>query len=92
MKLRHISTVDRVLRLELGYASDIGPAGLTDAVVEALTKGGVLEEANIFYIRASAPGKELVSIDLWVPESEVVLEEPPPKPEAPFPDEPKPNV
>ena len=76
MKFQHIRTVDRFLRLEIGYASDIGPAGLSEAIIEALDKGGVLDEARVVYIRAQGDDT-LEAVDLWAPKAEA---EPPPLP------------
>lgn len=76
MKLRHVKTVDRFLNLEVGYASEIGPAGLYEAIVEALEKAGVLDEANIIYIRARSNESNLEAVDLWQPK-EIEVEPPP---------------
>ncbi len=67
MKTRHVSTTVRTLRLEVGYASDLGPAGLTEAIIEALGKG-VLQEAGVVYVKAEAPGEDLMQVDIWAPE------------------------
>jgi hypothetical protein len=74
---RHIQTVDQVLRLEIAYSSELGAAGLTEAIIEALDKGGVLEEANVIYFKAEAPGQELIAIDIWAPDPEPADVEPP---------------
>lgn len=68
MNTRHIQTVNRRLILEIGYASDIGPSGLTAAIREALERGGVVEEAKVTYLRSEAPEERLFQVDLWVPE------------------------
>lgn len=93
MKLRHVQTVDRVLRLEIGFAGELGAAGLTEAIIEALEQGGVLEEAGIVYIRAEAPGERLMAVDIWAPEPEEAeeVEEPPTKPTAEPDEEPTPQ-
>lgn len=70
MKTRHIQTVSQRLTLEIGYIGDIGPAGLTEAITEALKKGGVLEEGGIIYLRADAPGETLAAVSIWAPEPE----------------------
>ena len=67
-KFRHIRTVDRFLYLELGYSGDIGPGGLYDAIVEALEKAGVLEEAGVAYIKARSPELVREAVDVWTPE------------------------
>lgn len=74
--MKHIQTVSQHLTLEVGYASDMRPAGLARAITEALEQGGVLDEARIVYIKAEAPGERFFAFDMWVPEPEVV-EEPP---------------
>lgn len=68
-KITHKQTVDRVVRLEIGHASDIGAASLLDAIIEALTEGGVIEEANIVYMRTDDM-RDLIAVDVWVPEQE----------------------
>jgi hypothetical protein len=70
--------VTQSLTLELGFTVDIGAAGLTQAIIEALEKGGVLEEAGIVYIRAEAPGQRLAAIDIWAPEPEAPVIPPDP--------------
>jgi hypothetical protein len=93
MKSRRIETVTQRLTLEIGFAGELGAAGLTEAIIEALEKGGVLEEAGIIYIRAEAPGERLMAIDLWAPEPEAPPAEPPMTPEAVEDDPPpEPNV
>lgn len=84
--MKHVKTVDQTLTLEIGYASDIGPSALTDAIIEALED--VLNEANIVYIKATCPTSSLVAVDLWAPEA-VEEVEPPEIPEA---EGPEPNV
>lgn len=75
MKTHHIQTVDQTLKLEIGFAGELGAAGLTEAIIEALEKGGVLAEAGVVYVKAEAPGEQLSAIDIWAPEEE------PPEPE-----------
>jgi hypothetical protein len=76
MKSRRIETVTQRLTLEVGFAGELGAAGLTEAIIEALEKGGVLEEAGIVYIRAEAPGERLMAIYIWAPEPVAVVEPP----------------
>ncbi|KKN84405.1 hypothetical protein LCGC14_0288670 [marine sediment metagenome] len=78
--MKHVQTVDQTLNLEIFFAGDISAAGLSDAVNEALEKGGVIDAGGIVCIKASAPGERLAAVDVWVPE-EVEAEEPPTIPE-----------
>ena len=87
--MRHVKTVDQTLNLEIFFAGDISAAGLSDAINEALEKGGVIDAGGIVCIKASAPGERLTAVDVWVPE-EVEAEEPPTIPEEA--EGPKPNV
>ncbi len=75
MNPRHIETINQRLILEVGYASDMGAAGLTAAIREALEKGGVLREAAVVYIRAEAPEERYVHISVWSEEPEVEEEQ-----------------
>lgn len=79
--MKHIQTVSQHLSIEVGYASDMTPAGLAGAIIEALEKGGVLDEARVVYLKAEAPGERFFAFDMWVPEPE---EEPPTVPFKPI--------
>lgn len=76
MKVQHTRTVNRFLYLEVGFAGELGPASLHDAIVEALDKAGILDEAVVTYIRARSPEMVGEAIDVWVPEAEEVPVEP----------------
>ena len=76
MSMRHISTIDRSLRLEIGFAGDMSPAGLSSAITEALEDSGVVDAAGITYIRASAPGERLHAVDIYAPEPVEEVEPP----------------
>ena len=89
-EMRRVSTIDRSLSLEIGFAGDMSPAGLTDAIIEALEHGGIINEAGITYIRASALGERLHAVDIWAPEP-VEEVEPPEIPVAPEDGQPEPN-
>lgn len=91
MKSSRIQTVDRFLYLEIGYASDMGPAGLYEAILEAVEKAGVLAEANVVYVRARAiPERTLEAVTLWAPEAEDTM--PPLIPTHPCHEQPPPNI
>lgn len=77
---RHISTVENHLTIEVGWVGDLGAAGLFDAIVEALKKGGVLDEADVIYLKGEAPDSRLWAVELWVPK-EPEVQEPPPIPQ-----------
>ncbi|KKN83796.1 hypothetical protein LCGC14_0294490 [marine sediment metagenome] len=81
MKYNHIQAISQILQLEIGFGGTLGPAGLTNAVIEALEKGGVIQEAGVVYIKAEAPGENLVSIDIWAPAREDDEVDVPGKPE-----------
>ncbi len=70
MKVNHIQTVDKTLELEIGYAGDMGPAALSDAIIEALKE--VIDKAGVVYIKSHAPGVPLIAVDLFahIPEPE----------------------
>ena len=76
MKVEHTHTVDRILRLEIGFASDMAPALLSDVIIEALlapfNEHSVIKQARIVYIKSSAPGVPLTAVDIFahVPEPE----------------------
>lgn len=91
-KRRRMQTVDQILQLEIGFNGNLGPAGLTEAIIEALTKGGVLEEAGIIYLKAEAPDEGLVEIDVWAPEPEEPPEIPDDLPSSPPWEGPEPNA
>ena len=77
--MRHISAVTQFLQLEIGFAGDLGAAGLCEAIIEALEEK-VIDAGGVVYIKASTPGNVLMAIDLWAPDP-VVAEEPPEMPE-----------
>jgi hypothetical protein len=83
MKSQHIQTVDKILHLEVGFTGELGAAGLTESIIEALTNGGVIEEAGIVYIKAETPGVELQAIDVWAPDPNQTTEPAEPPPEMP---------
>ncbi|KKN60423.1 hypothetical protein LCGC14_0532570 [marine sediment metagenome] len=74
--MKHIDIVSQHLSLEIGFTGDLHPAGLTEAIIEALEKGGVLEAAGIVYLKAEAPGHKLVAINLWAPDPVEEIEPP----------------
>ena len=70
--VRPIQTVDQVLRLEIGYNNAMAPASLMEAIIEALERGGILDAAGIIYLRGETPAENLVAINLWAPDVELV--------------------
>ena len=76
MTNRHIQTVNQVLRLEIGYNGDIGPASLMEAITEALTKSGVPDEVGVVYIRGDTPAENFIRVDIWASDAEPTIEPP----------------
>ncbi len=76
MHMRHIPTVVLTLQLEIGFAGELGIAGLTEAIIEAMENGGLIDEAGIVYIKASSSHERLSAIELWAPEVEDEAEAP----------------
>lgn len=75
MSMRHIRTVDQIVNLEIGFGGDMSPAGLTEAIIEAL-EPNIIDAAGIVYIKASANGERLHAIDLWAPDPVEEVEPP----------------
>lgn len=75
MSLRHIRTVDQTLTLEIGFGEDLSPAGLHEAIIEAI-EDKIIETAGIVYIKSSANGERLHAIEIWAPEPVEEVEPP----------------
>lgn len=43
---------------------------MSAAIVEALERGGVLDEAKVLYIRAASEYDRLEAVDIWAPDLE----------------------
>ncbi len=90
-KHTHGQTVDQILQLEVGFAGEMSAAGLSEAIVEALEKTGIIEAGGIVYLKASSPGEPLTAVEIWAPEPEPIDDvEPPTLPGEE--EEPEPNV